>query len=119
MKRYIRLLVPVLGLVLALLPSSALASTTYMESVLGVETGIPQSTPQCPYPDSVSSFAGIASGTLNGGFQIAVCHTQLGTSATIEGGTFAISNGASTITGSFAPGGTVTLVSNSVIGSLC
>ncbi len=89
----IRLVVPVIALVLALLPSTALASTTYTESVLGVETGPPQSTLSCQYPNSVSSFAGIARGNLNGGFQIAVCHTPLAPSAEILGGTFILSNG--------------------------
>jgi hypothetical protein len=120
MKR-IRLLVPVLALLLALLPSSAIASTptTYQESVLGIETGPPQSTATCPTPNSVSSFAGIARGTLSGVFGIAVCHTPLDHSATILGGAFTVSNGTTSVTGSFARGGTVSYVSMIVIDSLC
>jgi hypothetical protein len=121
MKRF-RLLVPVLGLVLALLPSSAIASTptTYQESVLGVETGQPTACPDpAPASSSLSSFAGIARGTLNGVFQIAVCHTALAPSATILGGTFTLRNNRTTVTGYFAPGGTVTAESPYVIGSLC
>lgn len=115
----IRLVVPVIALVLALLPSTALASTTYTESVLGVETGPPQSTPSCLDPNSVSSFAGIARGTLNGGFQIAVCHTPLAPSAEILGGTFILSNGTTTVAGGFASGGTVNYVTTFVTGSFC
>ena len=122
MKR-IRLLIPVVALVFALLPSSAFASATYTESVFGVETGLPQSTATCLTPDSVSSFAGIARGTLNGVFQIAVCHTPLnpsaGTSAAILGGSFTLSNRTTTVHGTFGPGGTVSWVRTSVIGSLC
>ena len=113
----IRLVVPVIALVLALLPSTVLASTTYTESVLGVETGPPQ--PSCQGSNSVSSFAGIARGTLNGGFQIAVCHTPLAPSAEILGGTFILSNGTTTVAGRFALGGTVTYVTTFVTGSFC
>jgi hypothetical protein len=123
MKR-MRLLIPVVALVFALLPSSAFASpATYQESVLGVETGPPQSTATCLTPDSVSSFAGIARGTLNGVFQIAVCHEPLnpipGTSAKILGGTFTLANRTTKVTGSLGSGGTVSFVSTSVINSLC
>jgi hypothetical protein len=116
MKR-IRLLVPVLGLVLALLPSSV-SAMTYHESVLGVETGPPQPTDLCKSPNSVSSFAGIASGRLDGVFQIAVCHAPLTTSAEIKGGTFVISNGVRTITGMFTSG-LVSYVNTAFLGSLC
>jgi len=120
MKR-IRLLVSIIALCLALVPLSAIASTTtYTESVHGVETGLPQSTQSCPNPWSVSPFAGVAAGTLNGGFLIAVCHTPIGPGgATIEGGAFTISNGATTVTGAFAPRGTVVPLSSQVTGSLC
>jgi hypothetical protein len=119
MKR-IRLVIPVLALVLALIPASAMATATktYVESVLGVETGPPQITVACPAPNSVSSFAGIARGTLNGGFQIAVCHTPLSPSATISEGTFRLSDGRTVITGSFASG-TVSYVTTFIVGSLC
>ena len=116
----IRLLVLLLGLGLALIPSTAMAATTYTESVKGVETGLPQSTASCPAPNSVSSFAGIASGTLDGGFQIAVCHTQLTTSgATIDGGAFRFSNGTTTVNGAFKSGGKIFPPSLSVSGAFC
>lgn len=120
MKR-IRLLVPVLGLVLALLPSSAIAitQTTYHESVLGIETGQPTACPAPATPGtSLSSFAGFARGTLNGVFQIAVCHTALALDATIVGGTFTFHNSRTTVTGSFADG-TVAAESPQVIDGLC
>jgi hypothetical protein len=118
MKR-IRLLVPVVALVLALLPTSASASTTYGESVLGFETGVPQSTAECPAPNSVSPFAGIAQGTLNGIAVIGVCHTPLNPGATILFGIFALTNGKTSVTGIFAPNGMVSFVSTSVIDSFC
>jgi hypothetical protein len=119
MKR-IRLLVSVLAVGFSLLPSTALASA-YSESVFGVETGIPVPCPAAFASDSLSSFAGIASGTLNGTFQIAVCHTPLvGLSgATILGGTYAVSSGTTTVTGQFASGGTVSAPKIIVAGSLC
>jgi hypothetical protein len=119
MKR-IRSLVPVVVLVFTLLPVSAFATTPtpYHEAVFGVETGPPQSTATCGAPSSVSSFAGIARGTLNGVFLIAVCHTPLSPSATILGGTFVLRNRTTTVTGAFADGA-VSFVSMSVIDSLC
>jgi hypothetical protein len=117
MKR-IRLLVPVIAFGLALLPSSAFASTLYTESVIGVETGQPTACPASAL-DSLSSFAGYARGTLNGVFQIAVCHAPLSASgAKIDGGTFAISNGTKTIAGAFTSG-EVFPPSLYVTGSLC
>jgi hypothetical protein len=119
--RRIRLVVSTLAFGLALLPLSAVASTTttYYESVHGVETGFPVSTDTCQSPDSVSSFAGLADGTLNGGFAIAVCHTPLTFSgATIKGGAFTISNAVKTVTGAFA-GGTVGAPSVQHTGYLC
>ena len=116
--RRIRLLVSILAFGIALVPSSAIASSTY--NVLGVETGPPQSNQSCPAPNSVSSFAGIAGGALNGVFQIGVCHTALGSGgATILGGAFTITNGATTVAGAFAPGGTVGPPNLRVTGSLC
>lgn len=109
MKR-LRLAVPVLGLVLALLPAGALAATHYTEHVDGVETGVPQATTSCPAPWSVSPFAGAATGTIDGVAQIAVCHTPLSPNATIEGGTFSISGSSGTVSGLFAAGGTVTFL---------
>lgn len=113
------LVVPVFAVLLALVPSTALASTQYQESVFGIETGIPQSTSACPSPDSVSSFAGVATGTLRGVFAIAVCHEPLAPSARILGGTFVVTNGATRVVGAFEPGGSVTYVTTAVIGSLC
>jgi len=116
MKR-IYLLVPVVAVLLSFLPSTAVATTTYQEAVFGVETGTPTS---CGEANSLSSFAGIAHGTINGGFAIAVCHTPLTLSgATIVGGSFTLSNGTTPVTGAFAPGGTVTYASTLLIGSLC
>jgi len=119
MKR-IRLLISIVAVGLALVPLSAAAGTAYTETVRGVETGLPQSPASCPAPNSVSSFAGLATGTLNGGFVISVCHTALGPrGATILGGAFVISNGATTVRGAFAPGGVVFPPSLQVNGSLC
>ena len=121
MKR-IRLLIPVVALVFALLPSSAFASepTLYTESVFGVETSLPQPCGASGGTSVSSSFAGIARGTLNGVFQIAVCHTPLNPSAEIRGGSFTLSNRTTTVHGTFGPGGTVTVNGGtSVIGSLC
>jgi hypothetical protein len=114
-----RLLVSVLAaLGLALLPSVALAAS-YSESVAGIETGLPLSTALCPNPNSVSSFDGIAGGTLTGGFQIAVCHSPLTSGgATILSGTFAISNGTTTVAGLFTSG-VVSAPKTTVFGSLC
>lgn len=109
--KHIRRLVPILAIALALLPSSAIASTTYEESVLGVETGNP--TP-CGGTDSLSSFAGIASGTIDGVFQIAVCHTPLSLAvATIKSGTFVLRDDETTVLGGFASGGLVSPISAS------
>lgn len=114
MKR-IRVLVPVLALALALLPSSTMASTpVYHESVSGVETGQP--TACGPY--SLSSFAGIARGDLNGVFQIAVCHDAL-PNASIYGGSYWLSDGTTTVRGLFGAGGTVSPLSSIRTGSLC
>jgi len=118
MKR-ISFLVPAVAFVLALLPVTALASTNYNESISGIETGFPYSTSSCPAPDSVSPFAGVASGTLDGTFQIAVCHTPLAPDATILGGSFVLTSTSTTVTGAFASGGTVSLVGESVSDGLC
>jgi len=116
----IRLLVLLLGLVLALIPSTAMAATTYTESVRGIETGLPQSSSACPAPSSVSPFAGIATGTVIGTFQIAVCHTQLTTSgATIKSGAFTFSNGTTTVNGAFTNGGRIFPPMLSVSGAFC
>lgn len=118
MKR-IRLLVSTVAIALALLPAAALASTNYNEAVSGIETGFPYSTESCPSPNSVSPFAGVADGTLDGIFQIAVCHTPLNPNAEILGGSFVLTNSAMTVSGQFAPGGTVSLVGGSVSNGIC
>jgi hypothetical protein len=115
----IRLLVPTVGLILALLPVTALASTNYHEDVSGIETGFPYTTYDCPAPNSVSPFAGLANGTLDGTFMIAVCHTPLSPSAEILGGSFVLTSSAKTVIGRFARGGTVSLVGESVSDGTC
>ena len=106
----------VIAVLVALLPTEALASTTtYTESVVGIETGTPTS---CPGNNSLSSFAGVVFGTLNGTFQAAICHTPLNPGATILGGTFLMSDGTTTVTGTFASGTVIHLV-DLFAGSLC
>ena len=117
--RRVRLMIAGFAGALALIPATALAATNYHEAISGIETGYPYSTDTCPAPDSVSPFAGTAQGTLTGTFQIAVCHTPLNPNAEILGGTFAVSDGTTTVTGQFASGGTVTLIDQSVIGTAC
>lgn len=115
--RFIRPLLIATSVVLALLPTAAIASTTYYEKVAGIETGVPVS---CAVNgDSLSSFAGVAFGTLNGTFAAAICHTPLGTSATILSGSFALSNQSTTVIGAFT-GGTVTMSGPTLVfGSIC
>ena len=84
MKR-LRWLLLLAACVLALAPSGTRAATTYNETVAGIETGVPQPNADCPAPNSVSPFVGIATGTLNGGFAIGVCHSPLSPDATIWG----------------------------------
>jgi len=116
---WFRSLIPALACVLAVLPASASASTNYHESIAGIETGIPYSTASCPAPNSVSPFAGVASGTLDGTFQVAVCHTPLSPNAEILGGSFVLISTTMTVSGQFAPGGTVSLVDQSVTDGTC
>src|SRR6266550_827128 len=117
--RWIRLVVSSIALVLALAPTAVLAGTNYREAVSGIETGYPTSTDSCPAPNSVSPFSGVAQGTLDGTFEIAVCHTPLNPNADILGGSFVIKSGTTSVAGQFAPGGTVTLVSESVLAGSC
>jgi hypothetical protein len=117
--KWIRPVVFGVALWLALVPTAVLASTNYREAVSGIETGYPYSTVSCPAPNSVSPFSGIAQGTLDGTFQIAVCHTPLNPNAEILGGSFVITSGPTTVTGQFARGGSVTLVGQSVLGATC
>jgi hypothetical protein len=117
--KWIRLLVSSVTFVLALLPAAALASTNYNEAVLGIETGFPYSTESCPSPNTVSPFAGVADGTLDGTFQIAVCHTPLNPNAKILGGSFVLISSTTTVSGQFAPGGTISLLRESVSDGIC
>lgn len=107
MKRF-RLTVPVLclTLALALLPAAALAAGTYRETVYGIETGFPTSCGPGG-TDSLSQFAGSASGRIDGIFTIAVCHTPMSPSgAQIVGGTYSVSGSQGSLSGFFT-GGTV------------
>jgi hypothetical protein len=117
MKR-IRLLLAGLAVVLSLLPSTVLAAGPYTESVFGIQTGFSPSAAACQGAE-LSSFAGTAHGTLNGVFQIDVCHTQLDTTARITGGTYTLTNQETTLTGSFVPGGSVLLLAQNNYGALC
>ena len=79
---------------LALLPTTALAASTGTESISGVETGIPTACGPSGSGDSMSSFAGTASGTINGVWSASVCHSELSihrAMATISGGHFRVS----------------------------
>jgi hypothetical protein len=107
-RRY--LLVPLVAVCLALLPTTASATTTYTEPVVvGAETGQP--TPCVSgNGNSLSSFAGLAFGTINGTFTASVCHTALssGGSAGIvadPAGVFTLTNGSTTVSGAFTTGG--------------
>ena len=84
-----------LGLaLLALLPTTAFAASTANERISGVETGIPSACGPSGSLDSISSFAGTASGTINGVWSASVCHTELsigGAAATISGGAYQVS----------------------------
>ena len=115
----IRLLLVTAAVILALAPATVLASTNYREAVSGIETGYPYNTVDCQPPNSISPFAGVASGTLDGTFQIAVCHTPLAPNAEIVGGSFVLTSGTTTVTGQFASGGTVRLVTETVIDGSC
>ena len=117
MKR-MRLLLAGLAVGLGLAPSTVLAAGTYSESIFGIETGFNPSPASCQRNEQ-SSFAGTAIGTLNGTFQISVCHTPVAPNAMITGGTYTVTNQATTLTGNFVPGGSVTPVGLSNSGALC
>jgi len=101
---------------IALLPTTAFAASTATESISGVEIGIPIACGLSGSGDSLSSFGGGASGTINGVWSASVCHTGLsthGVAATISGGRFRVSGVAgwryvsasgSFVTGSISPG---------------
>jgi hypothetical protein len=108
----------------ALLPTTVSATTTYQESVAGIETGVPIPNCDTSVPgSSLSSFAGVAFGSLNGTFTASVCHTALSstTGATIladKGGVFTLTNGSITVGGGFT-GGSITPRPPLVFGGLC
>ena len=97
------------AVLLALLPTAAAASTTYKESISGIETGVPTACGPVNSGDSLSPFAGIALGTLNGAFAAAICHTALPNATILAGGVFKLTNAIVTVSGGFA-GGTVTQI---------
>src|SRR3989449_10480985 len=79
---------------IALLPTTAFAASTATESISGVEIGIPIACGPSGSGDSLSSFGGTASGTINGVWSASVCHSGLsthGVAATISGGRFRVS----------------------------
>ena len=119
MMKALRLLLSTVAVIMALVPATALASTTYRESVSGIETGYPYNTKDCQPPNSVSPFGGVASGTIDGTFRVAVCHTALTPNAEILGGSFAIMGGTTTVIEEFSQGGTVTLVIESALDGTC
>jgi hypothetical protein len=86
-------------------PASAIAATTYPDSISGYEYAA---------TSTQGHFAGIASGALPGVWSVTVDHTPLGTSATITGAGFHLAtdlHGTLTaVTGDFT-GGTVTQLS--------
>jgi hypothetical protein len=94
------------AVLLALLPTAARASTTYTESIAGIETAIPTACGVANSGDSLSPFAGVALGTLNGAFAAAICHTPLPNATIVPGGVFKLTNTFVTVSGGFA-GGTV------------
>src|SRR5213593_2120503 len=79
---------------MALLPTTAFAASTATESISGVELGIPIACGPSGSGDSLSTFGGAASGTINGVWSASVCHSGLsthGVGATILGGHFRVS----------------------------
>src|SRR2546422_10475858 len=96
---------------IALLPTTAFAASTATESISGVEIGIPIACGPSGSGDSLSSFGGTASGTINGVWSASVCHSGLsthGVAATISGGRFRVSGVAGwryvTVSGTFVSG---------------
>jgi len=88
-----RLAIAVGVALMALVPTTAFASTA-TESISGVEIGIPVACGPSGSGDSLSTFGGAASGTINGVWSASVCHTGLsthGVAATISGGRFRVS----------------------------
>ena len=105
--RWLGWMFPILAAATALFisPASAIAATTYSDSISGYEYAA---------TSTQGHFVGIASGALPGVWSVTVDHTPLGTSATITGGDFHLAthlHGTLTaVTGDFT-GGTVTQLS--------
>ena len=106
-----RLALAVSFALMALLPTTAFAASTAIESISGVEIGIPIACGSSGSGDSLSTFGGAAGGTINGVWSASVCHTGLstqGVGATISGGRFRVSGVAGwryvTASGSFSGG---------------
>src|SRR4051794_24539235 len=82
---------------------TAMASTTYTDTLKGTEVG---------FTSTQGRFAGYASGDLPGAWAATINHTVLSPNATITGGTFTldtiIGSSTRTVNGTFARGGTVT-----------
>jgi hypothetical protein len=94
------------AVLLALLPTAAAASSTYSEAITGIETAVPSACGPANSGDSLSPFAGVALGTLNGAVAAAICHTPLPNATILPGGIFKLTNTFVTVRGGFA-GGTV------------
>jgi hypothetical protein len=90
-----RLAVAVGVAIMALTPTTAFAASTAVESISGVETGIPTACGLAGSGDSMSSFAGTTGGDIKGVWSTSVCHAELsiapGASAAITGGAFHVS----------------------------
>ncbi len=104
--RWLRWMCPILAAATALFisPASAIAATTYSDSISGYEYAA---------TSIQGHFVGIASGALPGVWSVTVDHTPLGTSATITGADFHLAthlHGLTGVTGDFT-GGTVTQLS--------
>ena len=97
---------------LALAPTTVFAASTAVESISGVELGIPTPCGRSGSSDSESAFGGAATGTITGVWSASVCHTELaiapGAPATISGGTFSVTGFRGwhyvRVTGSFVSG---------------
>jgi hypothetical protein len=102
--RWLGWMFPILAAAAALFisPASAIAATTYSDSISGYEYAA---------TSTQGRFAGIASGALPGTWSVTVDHTPLGTSATISGAGFHLATDLhstlTAVTGDFT-GGTVT-----------
>lgn len=112
------------GVALALIPSAiAHASVSAHESLVGIETGVPQPSAECPSGSSVelSPFAGGAGGSIIGTWSAGACHGTIpgtiGQSVPLlPGGSFSVSGvtthlHSASLHGVFGPGdGSITLV---------